>query len=158
TDLDRRLAIHPFVGRDELSLYDHWADGYRTLHGTMTHGFPNQFFTGYIQGGITAAVPAMFEQQAVHIAHIISQAFARGAQTVEPTAEAQDEWVATIRANEFDNTNFQRECTPGYYNNEGEQRIRSVLGDPYWPGFYAMEDLLQAWRDAGDLAGLALGK
>ncbi|MCK9900398.1 NAD(P)/FAD-dependent oxidoreductase [Frankia sp. Cpl3] len=156
TDLDRRLAIHPFVGRESRSLYDHWREGYRTLHGIMTHGFPNQFFTGYIQGGITAAVPAMFEQQAVHIAHVISETLARGAATVEPTFEAQEEWVATIRANEIDNTNFARECTPGYYNNEGEQRIRSVLGDPYWPGFYAMEDLLQAWRDAGDLAGLTL--
>ncbi|WP_018638847.1 flavin-containing monooxygenase [Parafrankia elaeagni] len=156
TDLDRRLAIHPFAGRDGRSLYDHWREGYRTLHGIMTHGFPNQFFTGYIQGGITAAVPAMFEQQAVHIAHVISETLARGAATVEPTFEAQEEWVATIRANEIDNTNFARECTPGYYNNEGEQRIRSVLGDPYWPGFYAMDDLLQAWRDTGDLAGLTL--
>jgi cyclohexanone monooxygenase len=156
TDLDRRLAIAPFTGRDGRSLYDHWREGYRTLHGTMTHGFPNQFFTGYIQGGITAAVPLMFEQQAEHIAHIISAAQARGATTVEPTAEAQDGWVATIRETEIDNTNFQRECTPGYYNNEGEQKIRSVLGDPYWPGFYVFGDLLQAWRDAGDLDGLAL--
>lgn len=46
---------------------------------------------------------------------------------------------------------------PGYYNNEGEQQIRSHLGDPYWPGFYAFEDLLQAWRDTGELPGLALG-
>ncbi|MDT3439875.1 MULTISPECIES: NAD(P)/FAD-dependent oxidoreductase [unclassified Pseudofrankia] len=158
TDLDRRLAIHPFTGRDALSLYDNWAKGYRTLHGTMTHGFPNQFFTGYIQGGITAAVPAMFEQQAVHIAYIIKETLTRGASVVEPTAEAQDEWVATIRASAIDNTNYARECTPGYYNNEGEQEIRSVLGDPYWPGFYAMEELLQSWRDAGDLAGLELDK
>jgi cyclohexanone monooxygenase len=154
TDLDRRLAIAPYAGRDGLSLYDHWADGYRTLHGMMSHGFPNHFFTGYIQGGITAAVPAMFEQQAVHIAHVIAAALDRGATSVEPTQEAQDAWVATIRATEIDNTNFARECTPGYYNNEGEKRIRSVLGDPYWPGFFAFGDLLKAWRDAGDLEGL----
>ncbi|MBL7488821.1 NAD(P)/FAD-dependent oxidoreductase [Frankia sp. AgB1.9] len=156
TDLDRRLGIQPFVGRDGLSLYDHWAKGYRTLHGTMSHGFPNQFFTGYIQGGITAAVPAMFEQQATHIAYIIAETLARGASTVEPTEEAQDQWVATIRATEIDNTNFARECTPGYYNNEGEQQIRSVLGDPYWPGFYAMEDVLRTWRADGELEGLVL--
>ncbi|SHM65778.1 flavin-containing monooxygenase [Cryptosporangium aurantiacum] len=154
TDLDRRLAIAPFTGRDGLSLYDHWAEGYRTLHGMMSHGFPNQFFTGYVQGGITAAVPAMFEQQAVHIAYVIASAIERGATSVEPTQEAQDAWVATIRETAIDQTNFQRECTPGYYNNEGEQRIRSVLGDPYWPGFYAFGDLLQEWRDAGTLHGL----
>lgn len=40
TDLDRRFGIRPFAGRDGLSLYDHWAKGYRTLHGVMSHGFP----------------------------------------------------------------------------------------------------------------------
>jgi cyclohexanone monooxygenase len=156
TDLDRRLGIAPFTGRDGLSLYDHWAEGYRTLHGIMSHGFPNQFFTGYIQGGITAAVSLMFEQQVTQITYIIKETLTRGASTVEPSAEAQAEWIATIRATEIDNTNFQRECTPGYYNNEGEQRIRSVLGDPYWPGFYVFDDLLQAWRDTGEMKGLVL--
>jgi cyclohexanone monooxygenase len=156
TDLDRRLGIQPFAGRDGLSLYDHWADGYRTLHGTMSHGFPNQFFMGFIQGGVTASTTAMFEQQADHIAYILKETLARGATTVEPTAQAQEQWCATVKAAAFDNTNFQRECTPGYYNNEGEQLIRSHLGDPYWPGFYALEELLQAWRDTGEMAGLAL--
>ena len=156
TDLDRRLGIQPFAGRDGLSLYDHWADGYRTLHGTMSRGFPNQFFMGFIQGGVTASTTAMFEQQADHIAYILKETLARGATTVEPTAQAQEQWCATVKAAAFDNTNFQRECTPGYYNNEGEQLIRSHLGDPYWPGFYALEELLQAWRDTGEMAGLAL--
>ncbi|MFG2256545.1 flavin-containing monooxygenase [Streptomyces mirabilis] len=156
TDLDRRLGIRPFAGRNGLSLYDHWAKGYRTLHGVMSHGFPNQFFTGFLQGGVTASTTAMFEQQAQHIAYIIKETLARGASTVEPSEEAQDQWCATVRETAVDNTNFQRECTPGYYNNEGEQQIRSHLGEPYWPGFYALEDLLQAWRDTGEMRGLVL--
>ena len=36
----------------------------------------------------------------------------------------------------------------------GGEGIRSLLGDPYWPGFYAFDDLLQAWRDKGDMDGL----
>ncbi|MGW4981089.1 flavin-containing monooxygenase [Streptomyces mirabilis] len=156
TDLDRRLGIRPFAGRDGLSLYDHWAKGCRTLHGVMSHGFPNQFFTGFLQGGVTASTTAMFEQQAQHIAYIIKETLARGASTVEPTEEAQDQWCTTVRETAVDNTNFQRECTPGYYNNEGEQQIRSHLGEPYWPGFYALEDLLQAWRDTGEMRGLVL--
>ncbi|MFD0689490.1 flavin-containing monooxygenase [Actinomadura fibrosa] len=156
TDLDRRLGIAPFTGRDGLSLYDHWAGGYRTLHGLTSHGFPNLFWTGFIQGGVTASTTAMFEQQAAHIAYIVSEARTRGATAVEPTAEAQEGWCQTVRETAVDNTAFQRECTPGYYNSEGEQRIRSHLGEPYWPGFYAMEDVLQAWRDTGDLEGLVL--
>jgi len=156
TELDRRLGIQPFAGRDSLSLYDHWAKGYRTLHGILSHGFPNLFWTGFIQGGVTASTTAMFEQQASHIAYIVSQMMARGASTVEPTAEAVDQWCATVRDTAVDNTNFQRECTPGYYNNEGEQLIRSHLGEPYWPGFYAMEDVLRGWRDSGEMEGLVL--
>ena len=48
TELDRRLGIAPFAGRDGLSLYDHLAKGYRTLHGVTSCGFPNLFWTGFI--------------------------------------------------------------------------------------------------------------
>ncbi|MET7769295.1 NAD(P)/FAD-dependent oxidoreductase [Nocardia sp. NPDC005366] len=158
TDLDRRLGIAPFTGRDGLSLYEHWAGGYKTLHGLTTRGFPNVFFTGFIQGGVTASTTDMFDQQANQISYILAKAFESGASTVEPTEEAVEQWCTTIRESAVDNTAFQRECTPGYYNNEGEKNIRSHLGDPYWPGFYALEDLFQAWRDAGDLQGLVLDK
>ncbi|WP_410872828.1 flavin-containing monooxygenase [Nocardia sp. A7] len=158
TDLDRRLGIAPFTGRDGLSLYEHWADGYRTLHGLTTRGFPNVFFTGFIQGGVTASTTDMFDQQAVHIAYILAEAKETGAVTVEPTAEAVEQWCTTIRESAVDNTAFQRECTPGYYNNEGEKKIKSHLGDPYWPGFYALEELFQAWREAGDHQGIVLAK
>ena len=156
TDLDRRFGIRPFTGRDGLSLYDHWNGGYRTLHGITSHGFPNLFFTGFIQGGVTASTTAMFDQQARHIAYIIREAAERGASTVEPTAQAQEQWCATVKETAVDNSNFQRECTPGYYNNEGERNIRSHLGEPYWPGFYALEELLEAWRESGELEGLSL--
>ncbi|MGV9675963.1 flavin-containing monooxygenase [Nocardia sp. NPDC003482] len=158
TDLDRRLGIAPFTGRDGISLYDHWAQGYRTLHGLTTHGFPNIFFTGFLQGGVTASTTDMFDQQATHIAYILAKATESGYGTVEPTPEAVADWCTTVRETAVDNTTFQRECTPGYYNNEGERTIRSHLGEPYWPGFYAFEDLLQAWRDAGDLPGMSVGR
>ncbi|MEU8896052.1 NAD(P)/FAD-dependent oxidoreductase [Nocardia sp. NPDC048505] len=157
TDLDRRLGIAPFTGRAGRSLYDHWATGYRTLHGLTTSGFPNIFFTGFLQGGVTASTTDMFDQQAGHIAYILAHALESGAATVEPTAEAVDRWCATVRETAVDNSVFQRECTPGYYNNEGEKQIRSHLGEPYWPGFYAFEDLLEAWRATGELPGLRLG-
>ena len=58
-----------------------------------SRGFPNQFFTGFIQGGVSANTTAMFEQQAKHIAYIIAEAQNRGATTVEPSQEGQDAWV-----------------------------------------------------------------
>jgi cyclohexanone monooxygenase len=157
TDLDRRLGIAPFAGRGGQSLYDHWANGYRTLHGITSHGFPNLLWTGFVQGGVTANTIDMFEQQARQISYIIGQALARGAATVEPSPEAVDEWCTTVQQTSTETwITFNRECTPGYYNSEGEQRIRSHLGEPYWLGFWVLEDLLQAWRDAGDMKGLVL--
>lgn len=160
TEISRRYAMDAVEGRGGVSLFDHWRDSYQTLHGMTSRGFPNQFHTGFIQGGVSANTTAMFEQQAEHIAYIIAEAIKRGAATVEPTQAGQDAWVATIRELAFDNSAFDNTCTPGYYNNEGSgfgNTTRSFLGEVYTPGFYAFDDLLKAWRDAGDLDGLALG-
>ena len=85
----------------------------------------------------------------------------RGAATVEPSQESQDNWVRTIRELATDDGGFLASCTPGYYNNEGGgggEGIRSALGEPYGLGFYAFDELLQEWRDKGDLDGLVLEK
>ncbi|WP_156686056.1 flavin-containing monooxygenase [Mycobacterium sp. Marseille-P9652] len=160
TEISRRYAIDVIEGRDGLSLFDHWRDGYRSLHGITSAGFPNQFFTGFIQGGVSANTTAMFEQQAEHIAYIIAEAIARGATTVEPSRQAQEDWVQTIREVAVDTTEFAVSCTPGYYNNEGGgggEGIRSAIGEYYAPGFYEFGDLIKQWRDKGDLEGLVLG-
>ena len=72
---------------------------------------------------------------------------------MEPSQEAQDEWVRIIRETSITDRKFWRECTPGYYNNEGEEVFRSHLGEPYGPGFYAFDRLLKEWRDKGDMEG-----
>jgi len=157
SELKRRWGIETIEGRGGRSLYAHWDDGYRTLHGMTTHGFPNQFFVGFYQGGFNATTTVTFGLQGEHIAHVIKAAMDRGATVVEPSEAAQDEWVRTIRASAIDLTAIQRECTPSYLNNEGEEKIRWYLGETYGPGFDAFARLLQDWRDAGDLKGLVLG-
>lgn len=156
SELRRRWGIDVVEGRNGYSLYEHWRDGYRTLHGMTTHGFPNQFFIQFTQGGLNASIPATFEQQGDHIAYIIKQALQRGAKVVECTEEAQDQWVKTIRETAIDTSAFDRECTPGYYNNEGEEKRRWYLGEPYGPGFYVFDKLLRAWRERGEMEGLQI--
>jgi len=159
TEISRRYSMETIEGRDGLSLFDHWAEGYKTLHGMTSHGFPNQFFTGFSQGAVSANTTSMYEQQAEHIVYIIREALARGIASVEASKEAQDEWCRTIRENTFIDPQYAEECTPGYYNNEGGgggEGIRSNLGEPYGPGFYAFDELLREWREKGDLAGLVL--
>jgi cyclohexanone monooxygenase len=164
SDLDRRWGIEVIEGRGGESIYQHWAKEFRTFHGMMTHGFPNQFFTGFIQGGVNASTTETFNQQGRHIAFVINQALKRGAATVEPTLEAQNAYVDHVRATAIDTSAFARECTPSYFNNEGEEvenekgekKLRSYLGETYGPGFYVFEKLLEDWRARGDLEGLVL--
>ena len=163
TRMDRRLGIEPYAGRDGLSLYEYWDDGLKTFHGMSAHGFPNHFYTGFTQAGAGGNITAMYDQQVTHIAWIIKETLARNAVTVEPTQEAQDAWVKTIHDTAIDNTDFLLECTPGYWNGEGggagpdrKKKLRFIFGEPYGPGFYAFDKLLQDWRDEGGMAGMTL--
>ena len=164
SDLDRRWGIAEIEGRDGLSLYDHWANGYRTLHGMMTHGFPNQLFIGLIQGGFNASIPETFNRQAEHIAYIVKEVLTRNATSAEPSEQAQSEWIRQVRETAIDISQLQRECTPSYFNNEGETTLDSegrrtyrwYLGEPYGPGWDAFQQLLKDWRDNGRLEGLVL--
>ncbi len=49
------------------------------------------------------------------------------------------------------------ECTPSYFNNEGDTtKKRHIFGEPWGEGYYAFEAMLKEWRDAGKLEGLTL--
>ena len=156
-ELHRRWAIDPVEGRDGLSIYDYWADGFKTFQGMMAAGFPNLFFTGFTQAGVNATNSATFIAQGRHIGYIASEALKLGAVTVEPSEAAQDAYIAQLRSVAVDNSAFVNECTPSYFNNEGDQtRKRHIFGEPWGEGFYAFEDMLEAWRGDGDLEGLLL--
>jgi cyclohexanone monooxygenase len=157
TELGRRIGVDSIEGREGRSLFDHWAGGFQTLHGLMTHGFPNLFFTGFTQGGASVNVGVMFDHQARHMGYVMKTALDRQAETVEPTPEAQEAWGQAMRETAVSNEAFLRQCTPGYYNTEGGEVIRSHLGEIYGPGFYAFVDLIAAWRETERLEGLALG-
>jgi len=156
SDLNRRWGIDKLEGRGGTSIYDHWSEGPKTLHGTMTHGFPNQFYIGYIQGGLNASVTEQFGKQGHHIAHIISEALKRGIKSVEPSQKAQDDYVQRFKELEMDLSQFQRECPPGYFNNEGEDRPKWALFRSWGHGWDAFQQVLEEWRIKGDLEGLVL--
>ncbi len=158
SDLERRWGISEVAGSEGQSIYDHWRNGPKTLHGTMTHGFPNQFFIGYIQGGLNASVTEQFGQQGRHIAYVIGEAVKRGIGAVEVTQQAQDAYVRHFEEIEIDMSAFQRECTPSYFTNEGQVKAPWALFRAYGHGWGAFMKLLQDWRDKGDLDGLEIRK
>ncbi|WP_317928915.1 NAD(P)/FAD-dependent oxidoreductase [Halioxenophilus sp. WMMB6] len=164
SDLDRRWGFEEFTGRDGLSMYDNWAGGYKTMHGVMTHGFPNMYIVGLNQGGLNSTLTKNFEEQSKHISYIIKEVKRRGASVAEVTKEAQDAYIQHLRETEMDRTEWIRECTPSYFNNEGKpdvdengnEKYRFYLGEVYGPGWDAFMKLLEDWRTNGELSGLEL--
>jgi cyclohexanone monooxygenase len=51
---------------------------------------------------------------------------------------------------------FLEECTPGYYNNEGNVQAMSARNGSYGAGPVAFVKVLEDWRAEGSLAGLEL--
>jgi cyclohexanone monooxygenase len=156
TDYTRR-AGYEMYGRDGVTLTGKWANGMSTFHGFQSRGFPNCFFMGVTQSGFTANFPHMLDEQSRHIAYIIKQAMARQARVVEPTAEAEADWVATIQRLKANNQKFFMECTPGYYNNEGKPgQGNSLLDAQYGGGPEEFFQIIRDWRDEGSLRGLEM--
>ena len=152
-----RRAGYDIVGRGGMTLSEKWSEGLRTLHGLQTNGFPNCFFLGFTQTAVTVNVPHALNEQARHVAYILSEARARGASTVETTFEAEQAWCDEVRDKARLGERFYRECTPGYYNNEGK------LGNPngFFAGMYGAGPivffkLLEDWRADGRLEGVEL--
>jgi cyclohexanone monooxygenase len=151
-----RRSGYEVYGRDGLSLSDKWRDGVSTLHGMHSRGFPNLFILSNAQAGFTVNFPHMIDEQARHASYIISEAERRQVRTLEPTEAAEQTWVKTIIDSAIMRQRFQEECTPGYYNNEGQPSPLAVRNGPYGLGSIAFIKLIEAWRASGDLAGLEL--
>jgi len=152
-----RRAGYDIVGRGGVTLSDHWSDGLRTLHGLTSHGFPNCFFLGFTQTAITISVPQALQEQASHVAYMVSAARERGASVLEPTAEAEEAYVQEVRSLARMGQRFYSECTPGYYNSEGAVGNRSgFFSDMYGAGPLRFFELLAEWRATGELPGLTL--
>ena len=148
-----RRAGFGMYGRGGVSLSDAWTDGMRTFHGFLSCGFPNCFHMGLTQTGLTANFTYMLDNQAQHVAELITLVNRRNAQSIEPTPEAEAEWVQLVTGPNM-MTKYQNVCTPGYYNGEGTNEGQGFLQSVYPTGALAFYDMLARWREQGDFAGL----
>jgi len=150
-----RRAGFEVYGRGGKALSEYWKGGMRTLHGFCSAGFPNCFHMGITQNGLTANFPHMLDEQAQHITDLIRHAKAQEARCIEPTEEAEAEWVATIKEKAMNNREFLEACTPGYYNNEGmPAQGTGLAGELYGGGSVEFHDIIRKWRSEGQMKGL----
>ncbi|MEO6084683.1 MAG: NAD(P)/FAD-dependent oxidoreductase [Umezawaea sp.] len=141
-------GLLPVHGRGGVALTEYWGQGPKTLHGFYSHNFPNLFHLGPLQNASSVNYVHILDEQSTHVAAVVAEARERGAWYVEPTAEAETAWVDALRANAPNLHKFQAECTPGYYNNEGQPRQRS---EAYAAGPVAFHEELRRWRADGGM-------
>ena len=151
-----RRAGFEIHGRDGLSLTEKWKDGVSSLHGMHTRGFPNCFVVSNAQAGFTANYPHMLNEQSKHLSYIVRQCVDRQARVVEASQEAEEAWVDEIMKVAVFNRRYLEECTPGYYNNEGQPSEAAIRNGFYGGGSVAFIKILEDWRADNSLPGLEL--
>lgn len=143
-------------GRNGTTITEKWHDGASTLHGWTSRHFPNCFWVSIVQAALTPNFMHVTAEQARHFAYVISECEKRGIRTVEPTQEAEEAWCDTIVKGTEVRGEFFKECTPGYYNNEGMPSKAAQRNATYGHGSQAFIKILTSWREKGDLEGLDL--
>ena len=158
----RRIGI-PVYGVDGKSIYDHWDDGMRSMHGLMSNGFPNLFVCG---GLFVFQLGANYcygvDVQAEQVAYTLSELQKRKVKVANVSVAAEQQWIEDQLENHGVQTQLvlggsPDSCTPGYYNQEGtKERYRDVRLESYTKGIGAYRRVLRSWREAGELEGLEL--
>jgi cyclohexanone monooxygenase len=151
-----RRSGYELYGRGGETLSEKWKDGVSTLHGFHSRGFPNCFIISNTQSGFTANFPHMINEQSKHIAYIVKHAADHQIRVVEASEEAEAKWVQTIIDLSIMRAKFLQECTPGYYNNEGQVAAMNKRNGSYGAGPVAFVKVLEDWRADGTLQGLEL--
>jgi cation diffusion facilitator CzcD-associated flavoprotein CzcO len=151
----RRRAGFDLVGRDGLKLSQHWKDGMRTKHGMHVHGFPNAFFVQPTQGAnLISNVPHNLTEAGRTIAIEVRHALDHGFREIEVTKEAEDAWVSLLLTG-MGRMTGGADCTPGYYNNEGQDAgLAARLAVGYPAGASAYFSYIDEWRRSGRFEGL----
>ena len=106
-------------GRDGREINEVYADGIRTLFGVHTHGFPNLFIMGGYQASFQFNLTFMLQTQGDHIAECIKLTREKGRREIDVRPETEEWWVQEVIAHRG-KTSRNSDCTPGYYNFEGE--------------------------------------
>jgi cyclohexanone monooxygenase len=151
-----RRAGYDMAGRGGRRLSEYWSEGMRTLHGMGVVGYPNAFIVQPTQGAnLISNIPHNLTEAGKTITAVIAHALAGGFSEVEVTKEAEDAWIELLLSG--GGMMFgSPDCTPGYYNNEGQDPgPRGRLNVGYPQGAMAYFQYIDQWRTGGAFEGLA---
>ena len=153
-----RTAGFDMKGVGGITLSEYWSPRRKTLHGMLSHNFPNMgIISGLKHAGITWSITFMNRRQAEHFAALVKHCLDRSV-NFEATEQAEQDWLAVLAEKAQEDITFLRECTPGYYNNEGKDQRDSIWLSNYGGGPFEYMDVLRDWigNDAAIERDLAL--
>ena len=130
-------------GRSGAEINETYADGIRTLFGVHTHGYPNLFIMGGYQASFQFNLTFMLQCQGDHIAECIRHARENNYAEIDVSPQTEEWWVQEVIAHRG-KTSRNTDCTPGYYNFEGEFNRRQ--DGNYNGGFAAYYEHMQSIR------------
>lgn len=122
-EVQKTGTYNRIVGRNGLDINEKYATGIRTLFGIHSLGYPNLFVMGGYQASFQFNLTDMLQTQGDHIAECIDYVRRGGHRTIEPTEQAEESWVQEV-IRFRGKTSWNQDCTPGYYNFEGESNRR----------------------------------
>jgi cation diffusion facilitator CzcD-associated flavoprotein CzcO len=131
-------------GRGGVEINDTYSEGLRTLFGVHTHGYPNLFIMGGYQASFQFNLTFMLQTQGDHIAECIAYARDHGYAEIDVAPDTEQWWVDEVIAHRG-KTSRNQDCTPGYYNFEGEFNRRQ--DGNYNGGFLQYYTHMQQIRD-----------
>lgn len=142
------------IGRNGETLDGHWQNGMRTLQGTYVHGFPNLFIVQPTQGAnLISNFTHNIVESGATIAMIVKYALENGHTSLEVSADAERDWVELLLGGPG-MVLGSPDCTPGYYNNEGQLTELARYNTGYPKGAAAYFKFLQKWREQGNWDGI----
>ncbi len=122
-EVQKTGIYNQILGEGGLDLQDKYREGMRTVFGIHSKGYPNLFVMGGYQASFQFNLTYMLQTQGDHIAECIAYVRENGFDTIDPTEETEEWWVQEVIENRG-KTSRNEECTPGYYNFEGESQRR----------------------------------
>ena len=125
-----RIAIRGSGGR---VLADEWRDGPRTYLGLMSEGFPNLFMvTGPGSPSVLSNMVVSIEQHVDWLTEAIATQRRSGVRTMEPTHEAQEEWLRHVHEVSEGTPFTAPSCNSWYIGANIVGKTRTIL--PYTGG------------------------
>lgn len=122
-EVQKTGIYNQIIGQNGLEINEKYQDGIRTLCGVQSQGYPNLFVMAGYQASFQFNITDVLTVQGGYIAACIDYARKNNCSSIDITPEIEEWWVQEV-INHRGKTDRNKECTPGYYNFEGEENRR----------------------------------